>query len=81
MDFIVGLLELQEKDCIFVVVDWLTKYVHFHAIFSKYRAPQVVDLFFREISKSHGLPKNIFSDRDSRFLSLFWQELFKLART
>jgi hypothetical protein len=64
-----------------VVVDKLTKYAHFLAIPSEYKAPQVAKLFFMEIFKLHGLPRVIVSDRDSRFLSAFWQELFRLART
>lgn len=32
MDFITGLPKVQGKDCIYVVVDRLTKYAHFHAI-------------------------------------------------
>jgi len=45
MDFIIGFSKVQGKDCIFVVVDRLTKYAYFYAISSEYRAPQVADLF------------------------------------
>jgi len=38
-------------------------------------------LSFTEVFRLHGLPKNIVSDKDSRFISTFWQELFKLVGT
>lgn len=76
MDFIVGLLKVQGKDRIYVLVDQLTKYAHFMAISTKYKAPQVAGIFFKEVFKLHGLPRNNVSNKDSRFLSLFWQELF-----
>ena len=69
------------RDNIFVVVDQLTKYAHFFAIPTEYRASQVAELFFREIFRLHGLPKNIVSDKDNRFMSAFWQELFRLIST
>jgi hypothetical protein len=68
MDFITGLPKTQGKDCIFVVVDRLTKFAHFFAIATDFSATQVAELFFR----LHGLPKIIVSDRDSRFMSTFW---------
>jgi hypothetical protein len=37
---------------------------------------QVAELFFKEVFRLHGLPKNIVSDRDSRFIETFWRELF-----
>ena len=80
MDFITGLPKVQEKDSILVVVDRITKYAHFYPISIHYKATQIAELFFKEIFKLHGLPRNIISDRDSKFLSLFWKELFKLAR-
>ena len=81
MDFIIGLPKLQEKDSIMVVVDRLTKYAHFFPISIHYKAPQIAELFFKEVFRLHGLPRNIISDRDSKFLSLFWKELFRLAGT
>jgi transposase InsO family protein len=81
MDFITGLPKVQGRDCIYVVVDRLTKYAHFFSIPSEYNTSQVADLFFREVFRLHGLPRNIVSDRDSRFLSAFWQELFRLSGT
>jgi hypothetical protein len=81
MDFITGLPHVQGKDCIYVVVDRLTKFAHFFAISSKYSAAQVAESFFREVFRLHGLPKTIVSDRDSRFMGDFWQELFGLVGT
>jgi hypothetical protein len=81
MDFITGFPKVQGKDGIFVVVDRLTKFAHFFAISMEYSASQVAELFFREVFRLHGLPKNIVSDRDSRFMSTFWQELFRLVGT
>jgi hypothetical protein len=65
----------------FVVVDHLTKFAHLFAISMEYIAYQVAKLFFREYFMLYGLPKNIVSDRDSRFVSNFWQEIFKLVGT
>ena len=67
MDFITGLPKVQGRDCLYVVVDRLTKFAHFFSISSDYSATQVAELFFREVFRLHGLPKAIVSDRDSRF--------------
>jgi hypothetical protein len=61
------------------VVDRLTKFVHFFAIAIDYSASQVADLFFWEVFRLDCLPKTIVSDRDNRFMSTFWQELFRLV--
>jgi hypothetical protein len=81
MDFITGLPCVQGRDCIFVVVDRLTKFSHFFAIPTEYKAIQVAELFFREAFRLHGLPKQIVSDRDGCFISTFWQEIFRLTDT
>lgn len=81
MEFVTSLLKVQNKDYIFVVVDHLTKYAHFMAMSSDFKAPQIADMFFKEVCRLNGPPRNIVSDRDNHFLNLFWQELFRLTGT
>ena len=81
MDFITGLPQVQERDYIYVVIDRLTKFAHFFSIPSKFSTTHVAKLFFREVFRLHGLPKTIVSDRDSRLMGGFWQDLFRLVRT
>jgi hypothetical protein len=79
MDFITGLPKAHDNDCIFVVVDCLTKFAHFFSISMDFSASQVTYLFFREVFRLHGLPKMIVSDKDSIFMSIFWKDLFQLV--
>jgi hypothetical protein len=81
MDFITGLPRVQGRDCIFVVVNRLTKFAHLFEIPMDYKAIQVAELFFREVFRLHGLPKQIVNDRDGRFINTIWQELFWLTDT
>jgi len=61
-----------------VVVDRLTKYVHFMPLSHPYTAAKVDAVFIKEIFRLHGMSRSIVSDRDVVFTSKFWQELFKL---
>ena len=81
MDFITSFPKYLGKDCIYVVVDRLNMFSHFFSVTSSFSAAQVADLFFKEIFRLHGLPKSIVSDRDGRFMSAFWQEIFRLVGT
>jgi hypothetical protein len=81
MDVITGLPRVQGKDCIFVVVDMLTKCAHFFAIPTDYKAIQVAEIFFREVFRLHDLPRQMVNDRDGCFINAFWQELFRLVGT
>jgi hypothetical protein len=70
-DFITEFPKAHGKDCIFVVVDRLTKFAHFFSISTDYNEIQDVDLFFQEVFRLHGFPKTILSDRNNRFMNTF----------
>ena len=67
-----------KHDVVMVVVDRLTKYVHFIPLSHPYIEVKVTTLFLNHILKLHGLPTSIVSDRDLVFTSIFWEELFRL---
>ena len=77
MDFITGLLmNWRQHDSIMVVVDNLTKATHFISVKSMHKTDDIANIFMKEISKLHGLPKEIVSERDVKFTSNFWKGLF-----
>ena len=41
----------------------------------------VVELFFKEIVRLHGLLRSIISDRDNKFIGSFWRTLWKKMGT
>ena len=73
-----GLPKSQRLDVVMVVVDRLTKYVHFIGLSHPYSAAKVAALFAQNVLKLHGMPTSIVSDRDPVFIAKFWAELFKL---
>ena len=78
MDFIEGLPKSQLKSVILVVVDRLTKYVHFIALSHPYTASKVASVYMQFVFKLHGMPASMVSDRDPIFTSHFWRELMKI---
>ena len=61
------------NDAIVVFVDKLTKMVHYVATTTTVSAPQLAELFLREVVRHHGVPESILSDRDPRFTAHFWR--------
>lgn len=77
MDFISGLPTSSHYNCIWVVVDRLTKMAHFIPCLDSIDASGLADLFVKEVFRLHGLPVEIISDRGSIFTSAFWQSLLQ----
>ncbi|TYK19165.1 ty3-gypsy retrotransposon protein [Cucumis melo var. makuwa] len=76
MDFITGLSRtLKGYTVIWVVVDRLTKSVHFVPGKSTYTASKWGQLYMTEIVRLHGVPVSIVLDRDARFTLKFWKGL------
>jgi hypothetical protein len=82
MDFIINLPKTKSGNTgIYVIVDRLTKLVSFQPMPPKFDAPFTAKVYFDVIVRRFGLPKTIISDRDTRFMSLFWNKLFQFFET
>ena len=59
-----------------VLVEKLSKVAHLIAIKYANLVSEVAPVFVKEITRSHGVPKRIISNKDSKFTFKFWKELF-----
>jgi hypothetical protein len=76
MDFVVGLPRSRRgNDSIWVIVDRLTKTARFIPAKVTWKAKQLADAYVKEVLRLHGVPKTIVSDRDTKFVARFWNEL------
>ncbi|KAE8655220.1 Detected protein of unknown function [Hibiscus syriacus] len=69
---------VHEKETIAVV---FSKYATFIPAPKVCPAVEVTRLFLKHMLKYWGMQKTIISDRDTRFIKIFWMELFKLMRS
>jgi hypothetical protein len=78
IDFITKLPRtVKQHDSIMVVVDKLTKVAHFIPMKTTHKEKNIADIYMKEVSRLHGVPKAIVSDKDPKFTSNFWKGLFK----
>jgi hypothetical protein len=64
MDFIVGLPPtVKNHNAIWVIVDRLTKLVHFILVRADYRPTDYAKLYFNQIVRLHRIPRTVVSDR------------------
>ena len=74
-DFITKLPLAQDYDSILVVVDRLTKIVHFIPTIEKILAEGLTRLFKDNVWKLHGLPESIILDQGPQFAAGIIREL------
>jgi hypothetical protein len=80
--FITGFPRTQKhNDSIMVVIGKLRKSAYFIPEKSSYKAITITEIFMKEILTLHGIPKMVISDRDVKFTSAFWKELFEGLNT
>nr|GEY47739.1 reverse transcriptase domain-containing protein [Tanacetum cinerariifolium] len=78
MDFVTKLPRTSNRhDTIWVIVNRLTKSVHFIPTRETESMDTLTWLYIKEIISRHGVPTSIILDRDSHFTSRFWQSLQK----
>ena len=78
MDFITEFpMTMRQHYSIMVVLEKLTKASHFILVKSMYKSDAIANIFMKEIFRLHGFPKDIFSDRDTKFTYNFWKGLFE----
>jgi hypothetical protein len=82
MDFIGPLPRTARgHDVILVVVDKLTRWVYYIPARQTASAQETFALLDRFVLANHDTPKQIVSDRDTRFTSHFWEDLWAAMRT
>jgi hypothetical protein len=76
MDFITRLPKLaKQNDVNMVVVEKLRKSAHFVPVKSTCKAIDIANIFMKDIFILHGMHRDIVSDRDTKFTSIFWKSL------
>jgi len=78
MDFIPELPNSEGFDNILVVVDKLTKYGLFIPCSTKIGEVETAQLFFKHVIAHYGIPRQVITDRDSRWRNDFWGEICRL---
>lgn len=68
-------------DNIFIIVDRFSKMAHFITYHKTDDATYIVDLFFCEVVRLHGVLKTIVSDKYVKFFSHFLRVLWEKSRT
>ena len=79
MDWIVALPKITRDGRVYysvlTVTDRATKMPHFIPTWKEATAVDTADQFIKYIVKYHGLHRCIISDKDARFMSVFWEQL------
>jgi hypothetical protein len=67
----------KQHDSIMVVVDKLKNTTYVVLVKMTHRIANIAEIYMKEITRLHGIPKTIVSNKDTQFTSNFWRRLFK----
>ncbi|KAL1944124.1 hypothetical protein VTO73DRAFT_3309 [Trametes versicolor] len=81
MDFVGPFPDAQGFNYLLVVICRLTSMVHLIPCRVTDTAAGIAAYYVRDVVRLHGLPETIVSDRDSKFTSVFWQEVHRTLGT
>nr|GEV35136.1 reverse transcriptase domain-containing protein [Tanacetum cinerariifolium] len=82
MDFVTKLPRTSKgHDTIWVIVDRLTKSVHFLPMRENHSMDKLTILYLKEVATRHRIPVSIICDHDGRFTSNFWRVYKKALGT
>jgi hypothetical protein len=66
---------------VLIVVDHLTRMAHFLPCTETVTTEETATLFLQGVYRLHGLPRVPINDRDPKFVSAFWQTLWRRLGT
>ena len=78
MDFIPDLPVSNGYNNVLVIVDKLTKYGIFIPCSTKISEEETARLFFKYVISHYGIPRQVITDRDTRWRNEFWGEICRL---
>jgi len=78
VNFVVELLESSGHDAVMIVMDAVSKRVHFIPMHTMVTVEGAAWLFLHYIWKLHGLPKHVVSNCGSQFIASFTKKLYRL---
>ena len=82
MDFVTHLPDSNGYNAVLTIVDRLTKLVRLTPLdFADSTAPKVAALFFGRVVRDFGVPADVVSDRDPRWVGTFWRALMSIVGT
>jgi hypothetical protein len=81
LDLITDFHECDGYDAVVVFDRMLTNRTIVEPIMKTITAEQLAKVMHRAVFRHFGLPRKVISDRDPRFMSEFWQTLFRSVGT
>jgi transposase InsO family protein len=81
LDYLTHLHESNGFNSVLIVVDHLTRMAHFLPCTETATAEETATLFLHGVYRLHGLPRVLVTDRDPKFVSGFWQTLWRRLGT